>query len=140
MAVGRFKGGPQSEKLVKCKAQRIHVAPRIALSLEAFGGHVAQSADDVARLGQVFRVAGLGQSEVGHPDIAPRIQQQVRRLDVAVQDSLTIGILQRLADLEADAGDTQEKRPIPIGKGERSARRPRQTARQGATSDVDTAR
>jgi len=31
------------------------------------------------------RSVGLGQAEVGHPDGALRIEQEVRRLDVAVE-------------------------------------------------------
>ena len=33
------------------------------------------------------------------------VHQQVRRLDVAVQDALIVCIRQRLGDLEADLGD-----------------------------------
>ena len=53
----------------------------------------------------VRRVAvGLGQAEVGDPDAALGVEQQVRRLDVAVDDPLAVGVGQRLGHLDAHAG------------------------------------
>ena len=54
--------------------------------------------------GEVLLVVRLGQPEVGHPDRPLRVQEQVRRLDVAVQDPLLVGVLQRLGHLHADRG------------------------------------
>ena len=56
-------------------------------------------------------VVGLGQAEVGHPDGAAGVQQQVRRLDVAVEDALLVGVLQRLGHLHADLGHA-----LPVGR------------------------
>ena len=47
---------------------------------------------------------GLGQAEVGDPDAALGVEQQVRRLDVAVDDPLAVGIGQGLGHLDADLG------------------------------------
>jgi hypothetical protein len=66
--------------------------------------HVADRAHDVAGLRQVVGVRGLGQAEVGHPHVAVVVQQQVARLDVAVEDALAVGILQCLGGLDADVG------------------------------------
>ena len=49
-------------------------------------------------------VVGLGQAEVGDPDVARVVQQQVGRLDVAVQDALAGGVGQGVGHLHADAG------------------------------------
>ncbi len=46
----------------------------------------------------------LGQAEVGDPDVAGDVEQEVGRLDVAVQDPLLVGVGQGLGDLDADPG------------------------------------
>ena len=51
------------------------------------------------------RSVRFGQAEVGDPDVALRVEQQVRRLDVAVQDALVMGVLQGVGHLIADCGD-----------------------------------
>ena len=86
------------------------VAPRAYKSL--YGGrtsrrtvfcrHVPQRADNVAGARQLIAALGLGQAEVGDPDLALSVQQQVGGLDVAVEDALLVGILQSLRHLDAD--------------------------------------
>ena len=62
--------------------------------------------DDVAGLGEsLFRLGALGQAEVGDPGRPGRVEQDVRRLDVAMQETAVVGVVQGLGDLEADAGD-----------------------------------
>ena len=61
------------------------------------------------------RPLGLGQAEVGHPGDAPGVHQDVRRLDVAVEDALAVGVGQRLGHLDAQAGDA----PVVMGLGRR---------------------
>ena len=55
-------------------------------------------------------VLGLGQAEVGDPDDARGVQQQVRRLDVAVDDAAGVGVGQPLRRLAADLGHAPEER------------------------------
>ena len=64
-----------------------------------------QRAENIARVRQVLLIVRLGEAEVGHPDRAGGIQQQVGRLDVAVLDPLSMGILQGVGHLCADACD-----------------------------------
>ena len=47
----------------------------------------------------------LGQAEVGHPQLALGIEQEVARLDVAVVDASGMGVVQRPGDLLAELGD-----------------------------------
>ena len=74
-------------------------------ALERLRRHVAQGAQDVAGVGEVLVVVELGQAEVGDPDGAAGVEQQVRGLDVAVEDALGVGVGQGVGDLGADAGD-----------------------------------
>ena len=59
---------------------------------------------------QVLLVVGLGQAEVGHPDGPVGVEQQVRRLDVAVEDPLVVGVLQGVGHLDADP-----RHALPVG-------------------------
>jgi hypothetical protein len=63
---------------------------------------------NIARFGQVGAVLELGQAEVRHPDVAEGVEQEVRRLDVAVQDVAGVGIGQGVGDLGAEPGDLAE--------------------------------
>ena len=59
-------------------------------------------ADDVAGARQLVAVLGLGQAEIGDPDLALGIEQEVGGLDVAVENALLVGVFQGLGDLDAD--------------------------------------
>ena len=47
------------------------------------GAHVAHRAQHVAGLRQPARLAAAGQAEVGHPQLALIVDEQIRRLDVS---------------------------------------------------------
>ena len=72
---------------------------------EPLGCHVAERAHQLARLRQILPLRELGQAEVGHPDVAHRVQQEVRRLDVAVQHAAQMGVLQGVGHLGTDPCD-----------------------------------
>ena len=57
------------------------------------------------RLRQLVPLDELGQPEVGDPDVPSGVQQEVRGLDVAVDHPLFVGVVQRVGDLGAEAGD-----------------------------------
>jgi hypothetical protein len=65
---------------------------------------------------QVVGFSRLGQPEVGHPDVAAIVQQQVGRLDIAMEDALAVGILQGLGYLHADAGDALVIPAVGVGQ------------------------
>ena len=96
------------QHLVEDDAQRVDVGPVIDLQrpLHLLRGHVVQRAHHLPRPGQ-REVAGvaaqqLGQAEVGDLHAALAVQQDVLRLDVAVDDALLVGVLQGVADLRHD--------------------------------------
>ena len=109
-AIRRVVGRAEGQELVEGQAQGVEVGPGVPLAPEPLGGHVAERAEDVAAGGQAV-VVGLGQAEVGDPDDALGVQQQVRRLDVAVDDPPGVGVGQPLRRLSADLGDAPEVRP-----------------------------
>ena len=76
----------------------MHLRPR----LKPLRRHVSHRAHDVAGVGHVVGVDGLCQAEVGDPDVAASIQEQVRRLDVAMEDSLCVRMGQSIGNLDAD--------------------------------------
>ena len=94
------------QQLVQRQAQRIDVAAGVALAFERLRRHVAQRAQDVAGVRQIVAAGSghLGQAEVGDPHRAAHVQQQVGRLDVAVQDALLVGVFQGIGHLPADVG------------------------------------
>ena len=57
------------------------------------------------RLRKVVPLLELGQAEVGDPDVPQRVQDQVGRLDVAVQHASLVGVSQGIGDLGAQPGD-----------------------------------
>src|SRR5207248_138020 len=82
-----------------------NLAPRVRPALEPLRRHIAQGPDDVTGLGRSVGALGLGQAEVGDPDRAARVYQEVRGLDVAVEDALRMRVGQALGDLQADPRD-----------------------------------
>ena len=94
--------GPQCQQLVQGRPQGVHIAPRVGPAVEPLRRHVPQRAHDVAGARQLVAVLGLGQAEVGDPDFALGVEQEVGGLDVAVEDALLVSILEGLGDLDAD--------------------------------------
>ena len=78
--------------------------------------------DQLLRLGGVVDLLQLRQPEVGDPDVAEGVQQQVRRLDVAMEDAAAVGVVQRVGDLGADPAATSRGNVLPLGP---PPRRPR---------------
>ena len=94
--------------LVERQGQRVDVglgARRAALGL--LGGHVGERADDVAGRGQGRRVGEAGDAEVHQlgARLAVLGDEDVLRLDVAVDDAARVGVVERLAEIGADLAD-----------------------------------
>ena len=96
------------QELVQHDAQRIDVCTMVHRHrpLDLFWRHVAQRAEDLVRRreGDLDRCPAqeLCQPEVGDLHAAAAVEQDVLRLDVAVHDSLVMGVLQGVAYLPHD--------------------------------------
>ena len=109
----------QGQQLVERRTQRVKVAATVRDALEPLRGHVPQGPDQVLRLRQVVPLLELGQAEVGDPDVPQRIQDQVGRLDVAVQDTSLVRVSQGVGDLGAQPGDfaiVTNDRSLPVSE------------------------
>ena len=67
----------------------------------------------------------LGQAEVGDPELALGVEQEVGRLDVAVEDAAGVGVVQRLGGLHAEPGHVADVGAVAGRGGRRRARRSR---------------
>ncbi len=96
------------QQLVDDAAQRVHVGRGVGGAAQRpLGGQVEAGADDVAGRGQRGRgvVDELGDAEVADLDRTLRVQHQVARLDVAVDDALAVRGGQPGGGLAGDPGD-----------------------------------
>ena len=106
---GRFGvGALGGQQAVVGGAQRIEVAPGVErLGLALLGAHVGRRADDPAGLGQMAGAGGvgeLGEAEVRDLDRPVGVAEQVRRLDVAVDQSGPVRRRQPSAGLDDRLG------------------------------------
>ena len=109
------------EHFVKDDAQGVNVGPVIHELgfLDLLRGHVMRRPHHVARLRQPSR-PGIypyqpGQAEVGDLHPARFVQQDVLRLDVAMNDALVVRELERLANLRHD-GQRLARRQLALGQ------------------------
>jgi hypothetical protein len=99
---GQRRLGPErrsaGQQFVQDRPQAVHVHGRGEPFLRGrlFGGHVAGGADNGARLRQALpTLDALGQAEVGDVRLALRVQEDVGRLEVAVQDAALVREMDR---------------------------------------------
>jgi hypothetical protein len=82
--------------------------PSDAAGCRLLGAHVPQGAQDVAG----HRQAGVGlhprQAEAGDPEVAADVDQQVGRLDVAVDDPQAMGVIKGFGGLHGQMGHSLE--------------------------------
>ena len=87
--VGLDVGGPAASQLIERYAEPIDVHAGIALSVQPLRGQVAQSPQQVAGLGQCHGVAVVvSQTEIGYPDRALIVHEEIGGLHVAVDHTL----------------------------------------------------
>ncbi len=72
-----LEGGLLGQEFVEGQAQRIDIGAGVATALESLGRHVSDRAHDVTGTGQVAVAGDLRQAEVGDPDRAVGVEQEV---------------------------------------------------------------
>ena len=103
--------GTAGEQFVKQNAQRVDVTARVDIQPAEAGllrTHVHRGADELfeaceKRLVRELALRGLGDAEVdhlGHRHAVVQRHEDVRRLDVPVDDPLLVRVLNRLTDLD----------------------------------------
>ncbi len=123
-----LEGGPAGEQFVEDGAQGPDVGSRGQGRRRGglLGGHVARRADDrpLVRQGPLLAADPLGQAEVGDVRLAAGIEEDVGRLEVAVQDAVPVGLMHR-----------PRHRGHQAGGGPAVAGQPRQVAVEAAAVD-----
>ena len=69
------------------------------------GTHVARRAEDRSRHAERHVIQPLGQSEIGQPQPAIGIENQVRRFDVAMHDAALVRVSECLGGLQTPVGN-----------------------------------
>ena len=97
------KQRPPGQQGVHQRPKAVQIGPRIdGLAGGLFGRHVFGRAQDVAGAGQPRVAEQTRDAEVGELHAAVGGQEQIARLDVAVDDAAVVGVTQRAARLDAD--------------------------------------
>src|SRR4029078_5752942 len=96
-----LEGPPASEELVRDHPEGVAVAGRArGLAPRLFRSEVARGAHDRSRQGHPRRVLDRASDpEVGHLELAALVEEQIRRLYVAMDDSALVGGVDRLTGL-----------------------------------------
>ena len=118
-AEGRLAG----QQRVEHGAQAVDVGrrgDRAAAARGLLGRHVGGRAQDGARLGQLDVLdQALGQAEVGDVRAALRVDQDVRRLEIAVEDPAHVGVGHGLGRLGDEPGGRPRVVPVRRERGRR---------------------
>ena len=119
------------EHLVQHRAERVDVAARVdrALAHRLLGAHVLRRAEREARLRHALRrrrcCTRERDAEVGDERV-PVLQQDVLRLDVAMDDAVPVRVVERVGDLARDARRASSIGQLPLAlepRAQRLARR-----------------
>ena len=103
-----LNGRPSRQQAVQGGSQGINVrtgVDTVRLAGRLFGRHVTGRAHHLSGMRQVTgAVEVLGQAEVGHVRLVPGVEQDVARLEIAVDHSLGMSIGDRNRDLLEQQG------------------------------------
>ena len=67
----------QRDQLIQNKTEAVDVTSRVTSAGKALGGHVPQRAKNIAGVGDFRLIIQLGQAEIGDPDRAFPVEQQI---------------------------------------------------------------
>ena len=133
-AVRRLERRPQRQQLVERQPQaRRRRARGVALALGTAPAPCSGSCRRCRRCGSGRRPsAALASPKSATQTLPSAVEQQVRRLDVAVEDALAVGVLQRLGHLHADPGHALRQNRRSVSDERRDARHGRRLDRPEA--------
>ena len=99
LSIAALKCDRLRREFIESHAQRINIATQVGHAIPAglLGAHVAQGADHVAGDGERIAAADVREPEVGDVDRAVRIEQQIGRLNIAVNDAELVRMLRASA-------------------------------------------
>ncbi len=112
--VAVLEGRLQGQHLVQRGAQGVHVALGQRAALKPLRRHEPQRADDVPGVRQLVGALGLGQPEVRDPNRPLVVQQEIGRLDVAMEHTVAVGIGQRFGHLQPQLGHAPVIPPLRV--------------------------
>ena len=126
--VHRVERSPAGEQFVEEDAERVDIGTRIHIDgaqLGLFRADVGRGPDELSdgregRLRGEVALGRLGDAEVdhlGHGDIVVQGDENVRGLDVAVDDALEVRVLDRMADLDEKAQALVGRQIVRVAKG-----------------------
>ena len=94
--------GRKAQELGGDAPERVHVRTsiRVEFARELLGAHVARRSAQYARPTGVFHVDGFGDAEVDQLRLPGRIDEDVRGLQIAVNDAALVGVVKSRGDVD----------------------------------------
>ena len=106
---GAIERGPERHQFIKSGPQAIHVGSPVDGSCSRLlGAHVTGRAQKAVMLGQAGIGESAGQAKIGDPDRSLRVDQKIGRFDVAMNDTVMVGMRQGFRGLQPHLGDPAE--------------------------------
>ena len=113
--VGGVEGRAQGQQFVESQAQAVNVTAPVRNAVELLRGHITKGPNHVSGPGQVLLLGQLGQAEVRHPYGSRPSQNEVARLDIAMQGSLSMRVMNGRRRLHPDRGYIPPVTPSQCG-------------------------
>src|SRR5439155_24928977 len=105
VAVCSVEGRETKQGLVHHDAEPVDVASTVEeFSARLLGRHVVRSSHDISASGHAAAEMPCGNSEISNECVLVFIKENVVRLDVAVHQSTSVGVIESCRDLRRDAG------------------------------------
>src|SRR5207237_1268027 len=102
----------QGQKLEERHAERVDVGAQVyqpRFRRRLFRAHVAERAHQVAGLSELAIAAELGHAEIGNPEIATLVKNQVGRFDVPMYNPALMRVLEGPGRLDSELGYRAEE-------------------------------